>query len=150
MLAVMFSTFLLQILFRYVLNLPIGWTHELSAILWLWLVLWGAAFVLREAEEIRFDLLYGAAGPRLRRVMTMGASLGLVLLYGTAFPAVFDYVTFMRVESTAYLEIRFDWLFSIYLLFAAAAIVRHLWLCWRALCGAAPDASDPVRAGSGV
>jgi hypothetical protein len=56
----------------------------------------------------------------------------------------------MRVESTAYLEIRFDWLFSIYLLFAIAAILRHLRLCWRALCGTAPGASDPTRAGSGV
>ena len=29
-------------------------------------------------------------------------------------PAVVDYVTFMKVQSTAYLDIRFDWLFSIY------------------------------------
>ena len=63
MLAVMFVVFILQIVFRYVLNLPIGWTHELSVIMWLWLVLFGAAFVVRESEEIRFDLIYGAVGP---------------------------------------------------------------------------------------
>ena len=45
------------------LSLPIGWTHELSVILWVWLVLWGAAFVLTEREEIRFDIIYGAVGP---------------------------------------------------------------------------------------
>src|SRR3546814_16738944 len=33
MLAAMFAAFLLQIAFRYLLNLPIGWTSEVSAIL---------------------------------------------------------------------------------------------------------------------
>jgi C4-dicarboxylate transporter, DctQ subunit len=67
MLCAMFVIFLLQIAFRYLLNLPTGWAHELSVILWLWIVLFGAAFVTRETEEIRFDIIYGAAGARLRR-----------------------------------------------------------------------------------
>ena len=37
-------------------------------------------------------------------------------------PAVVDYVTFMKVQSTAYLKIRFDWLFSIYVIFAVAVL----------------------------
>ena len=61
MLAAMFAAFILQIVFRYLLNLPIGWTNEISVILWIWLVLWGAAFVVREEEEIRFDLIYASA-----------------------------------------------------------------------------------------
>ena len=69
MLALMFAAFILQIAFRYLLNLPIGWTNEISVVLWLWLVLFGAAFVLREEEEIRFDLIYAAVGPRARRVI---------------------------------------------------------------------------------
>ena len=56
MLVAMFAAFLLQITFRYVLNLPIGWTNEISVVLWIWIVLFGAAFVVREEEEIRFDL----------------------------------------------------------------------------------------------
>ena len=62
----MFAAFMLQIVFRYLLNLPIGWTNEISVILWIWLVLWGAAFVVREEEEIRFDLFYASA-PAARR-----------------------------------------------------------------------------------
>jgi TRAP-type C4-dicarboxylate transport system permease small subunit len=150
MLGAMFLAFLLQIVFRYLLNWPIGWTNEISSILWIWLVLWGAAFVLREDEEIRFDLIYGAVRARVRRVMFLVSAAALLALYIVAFPAVFDYVTFMKVQNTAYLEIRFDWLFSIYLVFAAAVIVRYLWLSWRALRGSAPEAADPSRIGSGV
>ncbi len=63
MLAVMFVAFIIQIVFRYLFNFPIGWTSELTVVMWLWLVLWGSAFVLKEREEIRFDLVYLRGGP---------------------------------------------------------------------------------------
>jgi TRAP-type C4-dicarboxylate transport system permease small subunit len=150
MLALMFAAFILQIVFRYLLNFPIGWTNELSVTLWIWLVLWGAAFVVREEEEIRFDLVYASAGPRGRRIMFLIAAASLVIIYAISFPAVFDYVAFMKVEHTAYLNIRFDWLFSIYLVFVAAVIIRYLWLSWQAVFGRAPQEFDPTKAGSGV
>lgn len=150
MLAAMFGAFLLQIVFRYVLNLPIGWTNEISVVLWLWLVLFGAAFVLREEEEIRFDLFYAAVGARTRRIMMLLSAAALIALYLISLPATWDYVTFMKVESTAYLKIRFDWLFSIYVGFVVATVIRYLWLSWRALRGEAPDEFDPTKAGSGV
>jgi TRAP-type C4-dicarboxylate transport system permease small subunit len=150
MLAVMFLAFIIQIFFRYVANFPVGWTQELSVILWLWLVLFGAAFVVREREEIRFDIIYGGVGPKARRIMCVITALALVALYGTSLPAVVDYVTFMKVEKTAYLKIRFDWLYSIYVVFVVAVIIRYLWLAWQALRGVAPEEFDPTKASSGV
>lgn len=150
LLGVMFLAFIIQIVFRYLLNFPIGWTSELSIVTWLWLVLFGAAFVVRERDEIRFDVIYGSVGPQARRFMAMVAAIALVVLYALSLPAVLDYVTFMKVERTAYLHIRFDWLFSIYVVFAVASIVRYLWLGWRALKGEAPEAPDPTKASSGV
>src|SRR4249920_211318 len=87
LLAVMFVAFIVQIVFRYFLNFPIGWTSELSVITWLWLVLWGAAFVVKESEEIRFDLVYGAVGPRTRRDMGIFAGVSIVALYAVSLPA---------------------------------------------------------------
>jgi TRAP-type C4-dicarboxylate transport system permease small subunit len=150
MLAVMFLAFIVQIFFRYVANFPVGWTQELSVILWLWLVLFGAAFVVREREEIRFDIVYGAVGPKARRVMCVITAVALIALYGISLPAVVDYVTFMRVERTAYLKIRFDWLYAIYIVFVIAVIIRYIWLAWQALRGVAPEEFDPTKASSGV
>jgi C4-dicarboxylate transporter DctQ subunit len=150
MLATMFSAFIIQIVFRYLINLPIGWTQELTVIMWIWLVLWGAAFVLREREEVRFDILYANTSEKTRRFMCITTAIALVVLYGISLPAVVDYVTFMKVESSAYMKIRFDLLFSIYVVFAIAAIVRYVWLCWQAVWGKAPTAFDPTKAGSGV
>ena len=108
MLATMFFAFLVQVFFRYVLSWPSGWSSELSSVLWIWIVLWGAAFVVREEEEMRFDLLLSAAGPRVRGAMFLITAVSIVLLYGISFPAVVDYVTFMKVEKASYLGVRMD------------------------------------------
>jgi len=150
LLAVMFVAFLIQIVFRYLFNFPIGWTSELTVVTWLWLVLWGAAFVVTEREEIRFDLIYAAVGDRTRRIMAIVTGLSLLGLYGISLPAVADYVTFMKVQSTAYLKIRFDILYSVYLFFVAAVLVRYVWLVVSAIRGKAPAAFDPTQASSGV
>jgi C4-dicarboxylate transporter, DctQ subunit len=150
MLAVMFAAFVVQIVFRYFLNFPIGWTSELTVILWLWLVLWGAAFVVSEKEEIRFDLLSGAAGRRTRIVMGIIAGLAIVILYGASLPATYAYVAFMKVEKTSYLGIRMDWLFSIYLLFAVAVVVRYVWILSYLLRGQEPGKADHARASSAL
>ena len=138
MLAVMFAAFLLQILFRYVLNFPVGWTSELTLVMWLWLVLWGAAFVTPEHGEIRFDLLIGIARRRLRIAMGVATALALLVLYGASLPATYKYVAFMKVEKSSYLKIRMDWLFSIYLLFLVAILVRYVWLLAQLVRGREP------------
>ncbi|HET6520931.1 MAG TPA: TRAP transporter small permease subunit, partial [Geminicoccaceae bacterium] len=117
------------------LNLPTGWSSELTVICWLWLILWGAALVVREREEIRFDIVYGSVRPPVRRAMAVVTALALVGLYGWSLPAVWDYVTFMKVQRTAYLRIRYDHLYAIYLLFAVAAMVRYLSILGTALRG---------------
>ena len=150
LLAAMVLAFMAQIVFRYLFNFPIGWTSEVTVITWLWLVLWGAAFVVTEAEEIRFDLIYSAVPARARRIMAIVTAVALLVLYGMSLPAVVDYVSFMKVQSTAYLKIRFDWLFSIYVIFAVAVLVRYAWILWWALRGRGPEAFDPTRASSGV
>jgi TRAP-type C4-dicarboxylate transport system permease small subunit len=145
MLAVMFAAFIIQIVFRYFLNFPIGWTSELTVILWLWLVLWGAAFVVKESEEIRFDLISGAVGRRARVAMGAVTALAVIILYAVSLPAAWKYVAFMKVEKTAYLKIPFNWLFSIFLVFTVAVIVRYVFLLFRG-----PEKSDAGNVSSGL
>ena len=150
MLAVMFAAFIIQIVFRYFFNFPIGWAAELSVVMWLWLVLWGAAFVLRDEEEIRFDLLSASVGRRARIVMGIVSSLALLVLYGASLPATYSYVTFMKVEKASYLKVRMDWLFSIYVLFLVAMLARYLWRLSYLVRGREPDRADPTQASSGL
>ena len=150
MLAVMFSAFVIQVVFRYFFNFPVGWTSELTVVMWLWLVLWGSAFVVKERDEVRFDLLYGAVGRRGRIAMGVIASVALLVLYAASFKASYAYVAFMKVEKSSYLKVRMDWLYSIFMLFLIAIIVRYLWLLWQLLRGRDPGAPDPEKVSSGL
>jgi len=69
LLAALFITFLLQIFSRYVLNSPFGWTLELCRILWVWIVFFCCAFLVREKDHVRFNLLYSGSSKKTKFVM---------------------------------------------------------------------------------
>lgn len=150
LLGLMFLAFIVQIVFRYFFNFPVGWTSELSVIAWLYMVLLGSALWLREGEEIRFDLVAGAAGPRTRRVIAFVLAVVAVVLFGMALPATVKYVAFMKVESSSYLKIRMDLLYSVYVVFAVAVIVRYAWAAWCVVRGGAVEEVDVTQKGYGL
>jgi C4-dicarboxylate transporter DctQ subunit len=145
LLLAMFLGFILQIVSRYVFNYPLGWTDEVSVLCWIWCTLWGAAFVLREKDEVRFDIIYSTASEKTRCVFTVITGIAAIVLFAIALPAVISYVTFLKVERSAYLGIRLDYLYAIYVVFSMAVIVRYAALTWRAIRGQPPD----IQIGSG-
>jgi C4-dicarboxylate transporter DctQ subunit len=150
LLLLMFVAFIIQIVFRYFFNLPVGWTSELSVICWLYMVLLGSAFWLREGEEIRFDLIEGTAGPRVRRIIGILIAAVTVVLFAMSLPATIKYVAFMKVESSSYLKIRLDLLYSVYVVFAVAVIVRYAWKVWAGLRGETEREVDITEKGYGL
>jgi C4-dicarboxylate transporter, DctQ subunit len=138
MLFSIFVTFLIQILFRYVLNLPLGWTVEYVAMAWLWANLFGFAFVVRDDEIIRLDILYAMAPSTAQRIMDVIAHLTCAGVFLATFPAVLGYVKFMSIEKTAYMQLPYNWVFSIYLPFMLSVIVRSLVNVWQAVRGTHP------------
>ncbi len=129
----MFAAFIIQVVFRYILNWPVGWTIEYVAVAWLWGILLGYAFVVRDEDVVRFDLFYNAFGQRARRGMTIVSGIVVAGIFLWALPKDFEFVTFMGVEKTAFMHMRFDILFAAYIPFVIAVIVRALWEVRRAL-----------------
>lgn len=150
LLGVMFVAFMIQIVARYVFNFPIGWTIEVTVITWLWLVLWGAAFVAKENEEIRIDLITSMVGQRTRIVLAIIVSIACVVLYAISLPGSYSYVTFMKVEKSAYLRIPMNWLFSIYVVFVVAIVARYLWLLSQLFRGKEPESLEPTGTGTAL
>jgi C4-dicarboxylate transporter, DctQ subunit len=147
LIATMFVSFLLQIFFRYALNRPLGWTEEVTVLCWLWVVLWCASLVVADRDEVRFDIVYGIVPPRIQRGFTFVSSVALIVLLAWSLPATWKYVVFMKREHSAYLHMRFDALYSIYLLFAVACIVKHACIAWRTLRGTEQAESTIEQAG---
>ncbi|QFT64418.1 TRAP transporter small permease [Roseivivax sp. THAF30] len=135
LLAAMFLCFIIQVFMRYVMNSPVGWTVEVCVIAWLWILLWGQSVSAEERDEIRFDILYGSVSSEVRRWFRIVFSVLLVGIYAWSLPALWDFVTFMKIQETSYLDIPFSWVYSVAIIFSVATILRYLWIFWGAARG---------------
>lgn len=145
LLTVMFLSFMLQIVSRYVFNSPIGWTLELCLTMWLWLVFWTSAFCLHDRDHVRFDMLYLMANRRTRRVFAIVTAVAIAGGILAALPATLDYITFYKIKKSATLRIRLDVVFSVYAVFAVAIIARYGLRAWRFARGGEPDDDSDLR-----
>lgn len=132
-LAVLFGTFLIQIVFRYLLDLPLGWTVEFVSICWVWTVLFGYAFVVSERDVIRLDIVYSLLPRSAQRGLDIAVNLICAGVFLWTLPQVWGYISFMAIEKTSYMRLPLDWVFSIYIPFSLAVILRSLINAWQAL-----------------
>ncbi|MBY6154676.1 TRAP transporter small permease [Vannielia litorea] len=141
LLVAMFLCFIFQVFMRYVMDSPVGWTVEVCVISWVWILLWGQSVSVSEEDEIRFDILYVSVSARTRRIFRALFSIFLVAVYAVSLPALWDYVTFMKIQKTSYLDLRFNWVYSIALVFSVVTILRYFFILIDALRGGAREVS---------
>jgi len=125
LLAALFLTFVLQIVARYVFSYPLGWTIEVCLTLWLWLVFWTAAFVLKDQDHVRFDLLQVATSRRVQQVFALVSAVAIIAGLLAALPATLDYITFYKIKRSATLRIRLDIVFSVYGIFVVGVVASY-------------------------
>ena len=129
----LFVVFIIQITARFVFNHPMAWTDELAVVLYIWIVLWGAAFVVQSKEHVAFDLVHNGSSPSVQRGMRLLGAITLAGLMGKALAGNWDYVLFMRRENTPVLGISFFWVFVPFVFMLVSWVVRSVWSVWRIL-----------------
>jgi TRAP-type C4-dicarboxylate transport system permease small subunit len=136
----LFIVFVIQVTARFGFNRPMAWTDEAAVILYVWVILWSAAFVVPEREHVAFDLIWNSVNLRTRKVMRVAGNLliGGVALYGI--PATWDYVHFMKRESSPVLGISFMLVFLPFVLLLVALVLRSAWAIWDAYRGVGLEA----------
>ena len=143
--AALFLVFMVQVIARFGFNRPLPWTDEVAVMLYVWVILWAAAFIVPEREHVMFDLVWNAVGPRTRKAMRLAGHTMIGGLAAWALPASWDYVFFMRREGTPVLGVPFVWVFLPFVFLLAALVVRSavgVWRAWRGL--DLEDAGVPV------
>ena len=136
----LFAVFIIQIAGRFGFNRPLPWTDEAAVILYIWVILWAAAFVVPAREHVVFDLVWNSVGRRSRQVMQIVGNLLIGGLALAGLPASWDYVHFMAREGTPVLEIPLMWVYLPFVLLMAALVVRSAWAIWNAARGIGLDA----------
>ena len=131
----LFAVFIIQIGARFIFNQPLPWSDEAAVILYIWVILWAAAFVVPEREHVVFDLVWNSAGRRTRQAMQIAGNLLVGGLALVGLPASWDYVHFMEREGTPVLNVPLMWVYIPFVLMLAALVVRCAWAIWQAIQG---------------
>lgn len=123
--AALFLVFIVQVGMRFLLNRPLAWSDELIVILYIAMVFWGAATLLKERDHVMLDLVYAALPPAGQRIFALiGAALTAGLLLWLL-PQAWDYVSFMHRERTPVLDVPFSVVFAPFVLFVAVIGARY-------------------------
>jgi TRAP-type C4-dicarboxylate transport system permease small subunit len=124
MFACVFVVFIYKIAMRYLAGDALAWADEVSVVLFIWMVFWANALIVEDRQQIRFDLIYRVLPERGKRA---AAAIRLLLiggLFAWALPGIVDYVLFLWRERTPVLQLRLDFVYSCFALFAAAIVIR--------------------------
>ena len=135
----LFIVFIVQITARFGFNKPLPWTDEAAVILYVWVILWAAAFIVPEREHVAFDLVWNSVNQRARQVMKIVGNLLIGALALVGLPATWDYVKFMSREGSPVLGRSFMWVFMPFVLLLLALVVRSVRAIWDAARGVGFD-----------
>ena len=123
-LGIVFVLFIAGIAMRYLVNAPVAWIEEMVTLLSVWSTFWTAAFVLTWSEHIAFDVVFTHLRPALQRYALLTGSVAFIVLMASALPGMIDYTLFLWRERTDAMQLRLDWVYSIYPLFFIVIVLR--------------------------
>ena len=92
-LGVLVIVLLAQVMYRYVLHLPLPWTEEVARYLLIWLVTLGAAYAFKTKAHFSLEFVLNRFSKPLRRIVAF--SVGLVVSF---FLSIFVVTSFKLIE----------------------------------------------------
>jgi TRAP-type C4-dicarboxylate transport system permease small subunit len=125
--ASVFVIFNYKIITRYLEHDEAAWADEVSVILFIWIIFWANAFVVRDREQITFDLVYHRLSNRWKRGFALARLLLIGGIFAWSLPGSLDYILFLNRERTPVLDLRLDFVYSCFGLFLIAVVVRSAW-----------------------
>lgn len=82
---IIFLTFMLTIISRYVLRTPISWSYEISILAYMWTMFFGVGKAIKRGEHVVFSLVYDKVSPKMQVVFLILTDILLIVLIGIAF-----------------------------------------------------------------
>lgn len=66
-----FAVLVLQVIFRYCLNTPLGWSEEFARYSFTWICMIGVGYLVMKDSHIRMELLYNRYPRLLRKLVSL-------------------------------------------------------------------------------
>lgn len=124
---IMFVVFVLQIFFRYFLNMPLTWPYEVTIFGFIWTTLLGACLARRHAAHVEFTLVYDFMPPRIQLFFRLIANALILAAFLLALKPSYEQVQFLAFKKSTVLKIPFNIAFAPYVVFVVLIIGHTLY-----------------------
>ena len=124
MFAAVFVIFNYKIFTRYFEHDEAVWADEVLVILFIWIIFWANSFLVRDKEQITFDLVYRLLPAKAQRYTALARAVLVGGVFAWALPGSLDYIGFLWREHTPVLNLPLDIVYSCFGIFLVAVIVR--------------------------
>lgn len=120
--AVMFLTFILQIIARYIFNHPLTWTYEVTVICFTWTVILGACYAMEKDSHVKFTLIDDNLSRKKGAVLRILGNLIILVAFVMLIVPSAKYVAFMNFQSTSVFNVKLSWIFAPFVYFLISII----------------------------
>ncbi|WHH59082.1 TRAP transporter small permease [Petroclostridium sp. X23] len=124
-LAVMGISLFLQVVFRYLFNMPLIWSEELARYLHVWITFIGLGYGIRNKSHIEMKIFYQKLPVAGQKTVTILTNLFLVLCFVFYMPGVMRFVMDQNLIDSAAMGVRMS---IVYIVLPIGAIVSILYL----------------------
>jgi TRAP-type C4-dicarboxylate transport system permease small subunit len=128
---------LAQVIWRYILEMPIQWSEEVARYCFVWVTFLGAAALMRLPESHpAIDTLHQSVGPGLQKALRIVSQL--VVIAGSLAIAAggLRMVQLQWYQLSASLEVPMAWIYSAMF---AGPVIGIFWILWCARYGSVAD-----------
>lgn len=120
------SAIVIQVFYRYFLNISLEWPFELSIYAYIWTLYLGAAWGVREGHHVKFNILYDKLSLKVQKTVNIifnSITTGVFILI---FRPVWEYLLFNYRIKTVALKIPWTYVFMVFSIFLILTIIHNI------------------------
>ena len=107
----MFVSFVLQVFFRYFINMPLTWTQDIIVIGFVWTVLFGACYTMRVGRHVKFTMIYDMLKPKGAAFSRLLGDLIILVAFIVLIVPSWNYSFFLYFQKTPVFRINYTYVF---------------------------------------
>lgn len=122
---VVFVSFTVMIVYRYVFFASIQWMNEISIFAYSWCCILAASYGSRSGKHVVFSIVYDELSERKKLICRLSGNLFVLITFCLLLPYAYDFITFMAIKKSPVLKLPFSAAYSPFLAFVVLTLIHH-------------------------
>jgi TRAP-type C4-dicarboxylate transport system permease small subunit len=123
---ILFVSYILLILYRYVLHASIQWLNEISWISYLWSAVFALSIGGRTGDNVSFTIVYNHCSEMVKKSFRIIGNGLVVCLFLCTLPKVWEAIDFLSIKKSPIMGIPFNILYFPFLIFMVLTVIYCL------------------------